>query len=110
MNYIYHIADRVEWEHALKNGSYIHPSLEREGFIHCSTASQVEATANLYFANETQLLVLVIDVSKLKSPLKYEMASRGEEFPHVYGAINTDSVVDTKVISREAGQGFRVQF
>ena len=110
MNYIYHIADRVEWERAHQIGHYRHPSLEKEGFIHCSIASQVQATANLYFANETEIVVLVIDVSKLKSPLKYELATRGEEFPHVFGAINSDSVVGTKIFRREAGQGFRVQF
>jgi uncharacterized protein (DUF952 family) len=110
MNYIYHIADRAEWGLAQRHGNYSHPSLKQEGFIHCSTASQVEATANLYFANETQIVILVIDVAKLKSPLKYEMATRGEEFPHVFGAINTDSVVTTKVFIREADGQFRVQF
>jgi uncharacterized protein (DUF952 family) len=109
MNYIYHIADRAEWERAQRHGDYSHPSLKHEGFIHCSTASQVEATANLYFSNETQIIVLVIDVSKLKSPLKYELATRGEEFPHVSGAINTDSVVTTKVFNREADGQFEVQ-
>jgi uncharacterized protein (DUF952 family) len=110
MNYIYHIADRVEWERANQSGNYSHPSLEKEGFIHCSTANQVEATANLYFANEIQIVVLLIDISKLKSPLKYELATGGEEFPHVFGTINTDSVVATHVFNREAGERFRIQF
>ena len=106
--FIYHIADTTQWGLANASGEYIHPSLAKEGFIHCSTRTQVEATANLYFANESDLLLLCIDISKLIPPLKYELASRGEEFPHIYGRINVDSVIETKTIQRHGTDKFRV--
>jgi hypothetical protein len=46
---IFHIATKEDWAKATKNGYYIHPSLESEGFIHFSTSEQVTATANRFF-------------------------------------------------------------
>ncbi len=42
------------------------PSLDAEGFIHCSTiAHQAIETANLYYRGQHDLLVLRIDERKL---------------------------------------------
>ncbi len=38
---IVHITTRKAWMEAIIAGQYIAPSLESEGFIHCSTYSQV---------------------------------------------------------------------
>jgi uncharacterized protein (DUF952 family) len=71
-------------------------SLEAEGFIHCSTAAQVEATANRIFRGSGDLLLLVIDPARLTAPLKYERATDvGDEFPHVFGTIDLAAVVGT---------------
>ncbi|MGC0337975.1 uncharacterized protein (DUF952 family) [Streptomyces sp. SLBN-8D4] len=43
------------------------------------------------------LVVLVIDPARLDVPLKYEAPAPGaEEFPHVYGPIPVDAVVDVE--------------
>ena len=62
---IYHIADPNHWEQAQVSRIYSHPSLHTEGFIHCSSRHQLEETANLYFSDEEEILVLFIDSSKL---------------------------------------------
>lgn len=105
---IYHIADRHQWERAQLTGYYVHPTLNTEGFIHCSTAKQVEATANLYFSNDEEILVLHIDPAGVDSEIKYEMASRGELFPHVYGPVKIESVVKSKKIKRNADNRFKI--
>jgi uncharacterized protein (DUF952 family) len=35
---IYHITTNAEWQNAQTKGEYTAPSLQTEGFIHCSTA------------------------------------------------------------------------
>jgi uncharacterized protein (DUF952 family) len=41
----------------------------------------------------------VIDTTRLKPELKYELApSVNEEFPHVFGPINADAVIRTETI------------
>lgn len=97
---IYHIALKEDWEKAQKQGSYIHPSLEAEGFIHCSEDRQVSGVLNRYFKGKTDLLKLTINPQQLSSPLQYELApSVNEEFPHIYGPINLDAVIEVRPIS-----------
>lgn len=100
MNTIYHITTAEEWAAAQAKGAYEAPSLHTEGFIHCSTAGQVEGVLQRYFSGKTNLLRLSIDAEKIKAPLRYELApSIGQEFPHIYGAVNLDAVTDVTAIS-----------
>ena len=99
---IYHITLPPAWSDARERGEYLAASLESEGFIHCSTESQVLPVAHNFFKGQGDLLVLVIDTTLLSSDLKWEPPSggtpppgvpEGESFPHVYGPINLDAVV-----------------
>lgn len=94
---IYHVTTKAAWEQALQNGFYETASLQTEGFIHNSTQQQVSGVLDRYYKNANDLLLLHIDESKLTSPLKYELApSVNEEFPHIFGPINLDAVVETE--------------
>ncbi len=95
MAIIYHVTGKEQWEQALHQGFYTDPSLEKENFIHCSEAGQVEGVLQRYFSGRTDLIKLVIDTERLTSPMKYELApSIHQEFPHVYGPINLDAVIE----------------
>lgn len=101
MNTILHISKRQEWERAKNTGIYRAESLDSEGFIHCSKATQINKVANRFFRNQTELVLLFIDTDKVKSEIRYEMAD-GELFPHIYGVLNVDAVYE--VIDFEAGE------
>lgn len=91
---IYHLTTRSAWSAALATGTYAPASLAAEGFIHCSTAAQYLATANLYFRGAPDLLVLAIDESSL--PIRFEPpagSSRPDLFPHLYAPLPLTSVV-----------------
>ena len=99
MSLIYHVTTEREWEEAKRNGFYIAPSLETEGFIHCSEASQVKGVLERYYSGKTELVKLVIDPQMLTSELKYELApSVNQNFPHVYGPINLEAVINVEKI------------
>jgi uncharacterized protein (DUF952 family) len=101
--HILHITTRQAWEAAQASGEYRVDSLEREGFIHCSTADQVLRVANALFAGARDLVLLHIDPVLLNAPLRYEPPAHTpdqpveaigtERFPHVYGPINLEAVV-----------------
>ena len=100
MAIIYHVTSRDEWNKATENGTYIAPSLELENFIHCSKAEQVEGVFQRYFKGKKDLVRLTIDTDRLTASWQYDLApSINEEFPHVYGPINTDAVIDVESIS-----------
>jgi len=91
-----HITTPAAWADAQRDGSYRDPSLETEGFIHCSTPQQVLIPANERFGGRSDLCLLVIDPDALTERLVYEDCyESGMEFPHVYGPINLEAVTET---------------
>ncbi|HEX2935273.1 MAG TPA: DUF952 domain-containing protein [Bacteroidales bacterium] len=106
---ILHITSARDWDMALSSGKYTAPSLQTEGFIHCSTVKQAVDTANIFFKGQKGLVLLCINEDKLTSECKYEAPtgsgkhdpSVGNLFPHVYGPINISAVI--KVIDFPVG-------
>lgn len=93
MSRIWHITKREQWEQAQITQVYFSESLALEGFIHCSTSEQVLPTANFLFRGQQGLVLLGIDSSKVQAEIRYEDVD-GTTFPHIYGALNTDAVVE----------------
>lgn len=107
---IYHLTTRKEWKRALATGDYTTDSLEKEGFIHCATQTQLVPVAMKFYPQERELVVLVIENTLLTSLLKWEAPSGGtppagvpdgEMFPHIYGRINLDAVMKTLDMERD---------
>jgi uncharacterized protein (DUF952 family) len=99
---IYHITSRAAWQDAQQRGDYRAESLETEGFIHCSTKSQVLPVAENFYKGQPGLLLFMIDPSLLASELQWEPPSggtpppgvpEGDLFPHIYGPVNLDAIV-----------------
>jgi len=111
---IFHITSRTDWEAAQVRGEYIAESLATEGFIHCSTISQVIPVANNFYKGQSDLLLLQIEPTLLSSTLKWEAPSggtpppgvpEGDQFPHVYGPINLNAVVNViELVTDSNGQ------
>jgi hypothetical protein len=90
---IYHIASRADWAAAQLAGVYAADSLASEGFIHCSTAEQVIATANRIFNGRPDLLLLSIERARIKHEIRFENFEGGTIlYPHIYGALARDAV------------------
>jgi uncharacterized protein (DUF952 family) len=97
---IYHVVTQQNWQIAQQRGFYAAESLALEGFIHCSTINQVKGVVERYYKNVPNLLLLHIDETKLTAPLKYELApSINEEFPHIFGQLNLDAVVEVEELN-----------
>ena len=93
---ILHITTRKQWDKAISEGIYTDSSLEEEGFIHCSTEQQILESANRYYHGRSDLLLLCISSSKIKAPILYEDSyQKGEVYPHIYGSLNLDAVLQT---------------
>ena len=100
MALIYHITSEEDWNLAKEKGAYTAPSLETEGFIHCSNEAQVEGVLQRYYKGRNHLVKLTIDTNRLFAPLRYDLApSLNEKFPHVYGPINAKAVINVEQIT-----------
>ena len=97
---IYHITTKQTWADAQTKGEYTAPSLQTEGFIHCSTSKQVAHVANAFYRTQKDLILLKLDENKIKSQVKWEAPagppadgiSESDLFPHIYGSINLDAI------------------
>lgn len=105
---IFHLAFEDEWAAAKEAGAY---RISTRGqtlddgatFIHASRFDQVGATANKFYSDvETPLVLLVIDTERLVSALCDEdLDGSGTTFPHIYGPLNLDAVVDVLAYERD---------
>ena len=101
---IFHIMVPEAWTQAQHTGAITTStrgvSLAEEGFVHCSYAGQVAATAARFFGDLAEVVLLRIDPARLAAPLVTEdLTGAGEPFPHVYGPINLDAVVAATVVA-----------
>lgn len=87
---IYHLVEKTIWSKV--KDEYRPISLDHEGFIHFSTKDQVDGTYKRFYLGKDMLLLL-IDETKLAAPLKYEQAD-GMSFPHLYGPLNVEAIVE----------------
>jgi uncharacterized protein (DUF952 family) len=98
MNLIYHVVAVGSWSAFDGKPTYEADTLGAEGFIHLSEQHQVAGVLDRYYRNVPDLLLLHVDPAKLTHELKYEEAPNGELFPHVYGPINKEAVVEVEKI------------
>lgn len=110
MSSIYHITTRdalVPERGALESrkiGEYRPQSLETDGFIHFSQRHQVLDVANTFYRGQANLVILVVEPSRLKAELRYEAPAHPSvsssvpgpenQFPHLYGPLNMDAVLE----------------
>ncbi len=95
MTIILHIARRSDWEQARAAGAYRGDTLASEGFIHCSTPEQIISVANRFYRGQPDLMLLVIDRARVQAAVRDENLEGGTTlFPHIYGPLNLDAVVD----------------
>lgn len=104
MSNIYHITTRDAALAARSSGEYRPESLTREGFIHFSQRHQVLDVANAFYRGQANLVLLVVEPSRLKAELRYEAPAHPSvsssapgpenQFPHLYGPLNMDAVLE----------------
>ena len=94
---ILHICPEGEWAKAAALGTYEGDTFATQGYIHCSTAEQVHIPATLRFRGRTDLLLLMIDETRLPVPVTWEQgdppAPDGRLFPHLYARLPVGAVV-----------------
>ena len=108
---LFHIALPNDWERGRRDGIYAMSTrgvtLADEGFVHCSRRDQVAATANRFYHDLDELVLLTIDEAALDVPVRDEdLYGTGEAFPHVYGPIPVAAVVDARPWIRAADGAF----
>jgi uncharacterized protein (DUF952 family) len=86
--WVYKIARQSEWDEVGKTGRFTGSADDkRDGYIHLSSGDQVRTTWDRYFSKENNLLLVVLETSRLGPALKWETSRGGQDFPHLYAAL-----------------------
>jgi len=105
-NQIYKILTLDEWELAQTSGVIITELDKKDGFVHLSTVTQLNATLSLYFSKEESVVLLQIDHAQTYNKIKFEApippGNRTSSFPHYYGELNTNFVSEVWHLNRGA--------
>jgi len=76
----------------------------RDGFVHMSTVAQLGGTLNRFFSTPEDEVVqlLKVDYKRLSAfkVVKWEKASNGDSFPHLYATLVGEYVRDVKLVAR----------
>lgn len=82
------ILSRADWRAAVAAGRYDGSAVDlADGYIHLSTADQLEATAAKHYAGQADLMLIEVDLTALGDALIWEPSRGGALFPHIYGPL-----------------------
>jgi uncharacterized protein (DUF952 family) len=102
---LFHFAARSDWAMAQTGDDYRAPSLESEGFIHLATRAQIPGVIRRHLQGRTDLVRLALDAGRLEPHLCYEWSeASGDEYPHVYGPIPMNAVIDVELFDPTAAE------
>jgi uncharacterized protein (DUF952 family) len=86
MKLVYKILTKTQWSDFSKSGTF-NGSVDdlRDGFIHLSSIEQLNKTVQRHFSSENTVYIASFSAESFSSHLKWETASSGDLFPHLYG-------------------------
>lgn len=89
------VAKREEWEVGKLSGRYAPPTLESEGFIHCTPIEETAGVANYHYPGRTDLVLLYIDTGRVSSEIRYndDPDEPDVSWPKIYGPLDVDAVI-----------------
>ena len=72
-----------------------------DGYIHLSTAGQLDETVAKHFAGQDRLLIAAVDLPVLADAVKWEASRGGALFPHIYAPLPLSAVIAYGPLERD---------
>jgi len=81
----YKILTADQWETFERDGAFRGAPVDlADGYIHLSTAEQLQGTLNKHFAGQPGLVIAEVDLEQLGENIRWEVSRGGALFPHLY--------------------------
>lgn len=83
-----------QWQSLEHDGTFTGAPVDlADGYIHLSTAAQLDETLAKHFAGQAGLVIAEIDLTALGDTVRWEPSRGGALFPHIYGSLPLTAVV-----------------
>lgn len=106
-SFVYLLMSESTLREAMASGSYSPSSLQSEGFVHAAPSNQLTRIANKYYIENETVFVLKCRKTQIQPPIKWEPATGGL-YPHIYGALNMNSVEEIRPFFRNSARSFEI--
>ncbi|MBB5709285.1 DUF952 domain-containing protein [Sphingomonas xinjiangensis] len=80
----------------------------QDGYIHLSTAEQLDETITKHFAGQSDLWLVAVDLDAQVEAVRWEPSRGGALFPHLYGALSLDTVLAYSELNYEPDGSLRL--
>ncbi|MGV3623306.1 MAG: DUF952 domain-containing protein [Archangium sp.] len=95
--HIYKVVTAAQWRAAEAKGVFDGAPVDvRDGYIHFSTADQLEETLSRHFAGQTDLLIIAFESDSFGDALKWEPSRGGQLFPHLYAPLKVSLALSVR--------------
>ncbi len=93
----YKILTAEQWAQFQADGMFYGALVDlADGYIHLSTAEQVQGTLDKHFGGAAGLVIAEVDLPALGDTVKWEISRGDALFPHIYGPLPMTAVVGFK--------------
>lgn len=97
----YKILTVREFEQLLAGTFHGAPVDMADGYIHLSTAAQLDETLAKHFAGRDDLIIASVSLPMLGEALRWEPSRGGDLFPHYYGRLEAHHLSAHCILSRD---------
>jgi len=96
MKIIYHFVEKDYFEEFRGRDEYFPANYKSDGFIHCTREPEnVARVADFIIGGKPgEYLLLAINEEKVNAEVRYESAGPSILFPHIYGHLNMDALIN----------------
>lgn len=95
--FAYKVLTANQWADFSRDGEFAGAPVDlADGYIHMSTADQLQTTIDKHFAGQSDLVVAQIELGGFGEALKWEVSRGGALFPHLYAPLPMAAVIAVK--------------
>ena len=95
-NVAFKIFSPEQWATFVRDGVFTGAPVDlADGYIHMSTADQLDETLAKHFAGQNDLTIAEVDLTALGDSVRWEISRGNQLFPHIYGVLPMHAVRGT---------------
>jgi uncharacterized protein (DUF952 family) len=102
--FIYLLLSPNDFAAATARGTWVPATFQADGFIHASPVEQLTRVANKHYGQFGEVRVVVLRADRIRPEVRWETASDGNLYPHIYGPLNLDAA-ERSVVAKKGADG-----
>jgi uncharacterized protein (DUF952 family) len=106
--FIYLTMSPDDFDRASALSTWAPDSLKADGFIHASPVDQLTRVANKHFSQFDTVRIVALRADRVVPEIRWETASDGNLYPHIYGPLNMDSAERVVTVKKSADGLFSI--